>query len=107
MSVQTGIAPQALLALDAEWYDALEKAAEERWPLELELQAQLVELASAHLLAFVRAHSDGKRRLPDPTVIPRPGDRARDEGGPERGQRMSVAELASLPGLTAKLTEAS
>jgi hypothetical protein len=107
MSVQTGIAPQALLALDAEWYDALEKATEERWPVELELQAQLVELASAHLLAFVRAHSDGKRRLPDPVTVPRPGGQARDEGGPERGERLSVAELAALPGLTAKLTETS
>jgi hypothetical protein len=104
MSVQTGIAPQALLALDAPMFAAMVEAADERWPLELELQAQLVELASAQLVAFVQAHSERRVQM-EPLTVPRPSGR-REQDGPARGERLGVGELARLPGLTAKLTEA-
>jgi hypothetical protein len=103
--VQTGITPQEILALDGEMFDALVTAADERWPVELELQAVAVELAHAHLLAFLRVHADKRTRLPEPIRIDRPAQ-ARAEDGPARGARLSVAELAALPGLTAKLQEA-
>ncbi|HEY7621688.1 MAG TPA: hypothetical protein VH834_18050 [Solirubrobacteraceae bacterium] len=107
MSVQTGIAPQAILALDGEMFEALVSAADERWPMELELQAMTVELLSAQLLAFLRVHGNGRRSLPDPLTIARPQRARREDDGPERGPRLSVAELARLPGLTAELTEAT
>jgi hypothetical protein len=102
VSVQTGIAPQDILALDAPMFAALVTAADERWPVELELQAQALEVASAHLLAFLRVHVKPGTQLPDPFSADalRP---QRDEPEPERGARVSLGELTALPGLTAEL----
>ncbi|HEY3020269.1 MAG TPA: hypothetical protein VGJ32_08755 [Solirubrobacteraceae bacterium] len=102
MSVLTGIAPQDVLALDGEMFHALVEAADERWPLELELQATAVELLHAQLIAFLRVHAERRTKLPEPLTIERPA-RAQAEDGPARGARLSVAELARLPGLTGEL----
>jgi hypothetical protein len=104
MSVQTGIAPQQLLALDGDMFDALATAADERWPLELELQATTVELLHAQLLAFLRVYTKQGTKLPDPVSYPRP--QAAQQDDERRVQRISVAELARMPGLTAELQEA-
>lgn len=106
MSVQTGIAPQALLDLDGEMFEAIVAAADERWPIELELQAVSVELLHAQLLAFLRVHGKQGTRLPEPLTIERPERERQHEPAPERGARMSVGELSRLPGLTAELTKA-
>lgn len=101
MSVQTGIGPTELLSLDAEMFEAVVTATDEHWPLQLELAATSLEVAHAHLLAFVAVHSEKGTKLPDPLTVERPG---RDKAaGPER---ISVGELAALPGLTAELREA-
>jgi hypothetical protein len=104
VSVQTGIAPQQLLELDGTMFDALVTAAEERWPVELELQAQALEVASAHLLAFVRAHTKPGTRLPAPISADafRPASLKPDESRDDR-PRVSIGELAALPGLSAEL----
>ena len=102
MSVQTGIPPRELLALDGDWFDAIVTAADERWPLELELAATGLEVAHAHLLAFLRVHSKESARLPEPLRVERPGQEKPKRDGPAP---VSVAELARLPGLTAELRE--
>lgn len=74
VAVQTGIPPRELLALEEEpeMWEAVLRATAERWPPELELTAQLVELAHAHLHLFAQANS--KRRVPyEPLRIERPG----------------------------------
>ena len=105
MSVQTGITPDELLAMDARMFDALVTAAEERWPLELELQAQALEVASAHLIAFLRVNAKQGTKLPDPLSADelRPEWAKREQPREDGRARISVAELAKLPGLTAEL----
>lgn len=98
MSVLTGIAPQTLLALDGEWFAALDEALEERWSHATELAAQQVELLHALLLTYLRQHSKRGTRLPAPLVVPRPGRGASADAAPavERPPRISIVELAAL-----------
>jgi hypothetical protein len=85
-------------------FDALVRAQEEHWPMAQELAAQLLEVAHLHLLAFLKVNSKKGTRLPDPMTVPRPG---RDKpAAAHPGDRISLTELASLPGLTAELREA-
>jgi hypothetical protein len=97
LSVLTGIAPQELLALDAEMYGAMVDAARERWTQELELQAVGVELAHAHLLAFLRVHTKKHTRLPDPLRVERPGQPVAGTSA-KTPEPVSIAALAELAG---------
>lgn len=86
-----GIAPADVLALDAAMFDALEaEAAAERarWTIERELAAELVELTSGQLVAFLAAN--GVKRPPAPIRVPRPTD---DE--PELDVELAVAGASS------------
>jgi len=88
-------------------FDAVAAAAAERWPPEVELAAASLEVAHAQLLAFLRVYSKPGTRLPEPLKVERPGQPppplARETGG----ERVSLAELAALPGLTADLRGAA
>lgn len=67
-------------------------AVAERWPPELELAAQTLELVHAHLWAFVQANS-GKRRVAyEPLKVERPG---------AREQEPEPVPVVRLPGLAA------
>jgi hypothetical protein len=94
VSVETGISPRELLALDAEMFDAVLEARSERWTTEHELAASALEVAHAHMLLFLRVHSKKNARLPEPLVVERPGQRD-EEAKPTP---MSVVELARLSG---------
>jgi len=94
VAVQTGIPPRELLALEEEpeMWEAVLRAAAERWPPELELAAQSVELAHAHLHLFAQANS--KRRVPyEPLHIERPG-RTEEEATP-----VPVVSISHLAGI--------
>ena len=95
MSVETGISPRELLALDAEMFDAVVEARSERWTTETELLASALELAHAHFLAFVRVNSKKSAKLPEPLVVERPGQKTEDVVEPTR---MGVLELAAFAG---------
>jgi hypothetical protein len=105
MALSTGISPRELMALDGEMFDALVRAQEEHWPMAHELAASLLEVAHLHLLAFLRVNSKKGARLPEPITWPRPGQ-DKDKPAADPGDRISLTELASLPGLTAELREA-
>jgi hypothetical protein len=94
MSVATAIAPQTLLDLDGDTWDALRRADAERWSTVDELLAALVELTHAHLVAFLRVHSRKGARMPAPLEVPRP-ERAVAESTP---RRLAITELAELAG---------
>jgi hypothetical protein len=72
VSVATGIAPSELLALDAELWDAIDRAESERWDVLVELTASTLELLSALGLAWVKIHSKPGASLGEPVSIPRP-----------------------------------
>ena len=84
-----GLDPAALLELDGPMWDAVERAALNRWTMLEELQAQAVELAYAHLAAYVRAAYNVKGRIPA-FHIPRPGEL--EEGPPKLGALAFAAE---------------
>jgi hypothetical protein len=104
VSVQTGISPTELLSLDGDMFEALLEAATERWSQELELAATHLEVAHAHWVSFLAANTEQKDhgKLPQPLQVERPG-RPR----PEDPERISLGELAALPGLSAELKGAS
>lgn len=104
MSVQTGISPTELLSLDGDWFEALLEASSERWTQELELAATHLEVAHAHWVSFLAAHTEQKDhgKLPQPLQVDRPG-----QPRPEDPERISIGALAALPGLTAELKGAS
>jgi hypothetical protein len=93
VSVETGIAPQALAELDAEMFAAVLGAAEKRWTPELELTASLLEVEHAALLAFARVHGRKGQKLPAALRVPRPGE---EERPAPRARRVSIRELAQM-----------
>jgi hypothetical protein len=97
LSAATGIGPAELVDLDGPMYGALVRAVDERWPLEVELAAEQVELSSALVSLFARAWLRGPK-IPVHTV-PRP--RLEDDAGAPAAEAVespavSVRELASL-----------
>jgi hypothetical protein len=72
LSVATGIDPATLLELDAPMIESLERALETRWTQQDELSALSLELAHAHFVAFVAAHSAKGTRLPPQLRVQRP-----------------------------------
>lgn len=95
--MQTGIAPQALLALDQPMFDALTGAIDDRWPSELELQAQTVETLSALLVAYISAHTS-KRHTLEPVRIERPAHVTQETPAKPQPPRVSLGEFARLTG---------
>ena len=70
MSVALGIDPGRLLDLDAEMFDAVERAAAARWTVVDELTATLVDLVQLQRRDFLAAY--GAKRLPPFERVPRP-----------------------------------
>lgn len=106
MSVATGIGPAELVELDGAMFDALVEAIDTRWSPELELAAELVELESALVVAYLQAHST-KRLTLKPIVVPRPNvDELELEPAPA-STRVGVLELASLAGKALTPSEAA
>lgn len=103
MSVATGIPPGELVELDGRMFDAVVEAVDERWSPELELAAELVELESALLVAYLQAHSR-KRLTLEPITVPRP-TLARELEEPPAPARVGVLELAALAGKTVEPIE--
>lgn len=108
MTVATGIAPGELVELDGLMFDAVARAADERWGPELELAATLVELESTALLAYIQAHSR-KRVTASPIEWPRPAwvleAREAPELEPAAAVRVGIAELAAMAGKAIEPTE--
>jgi hypothetical protein len=100
VSVETGISPAELAELDGAMFDAVVKALDERWTPELELAAELVELESALLSAYVRAHTPPKRKsLVEPIQVERPAwVREAVREAPPDARPLSVLELSELVG---------
>jgi IS30 family transposase len=93
VAVATGISPRELLELDADMFDALAGAVDERWSPELELAALQTELAHAQLLSYLRVHSKRGTTLPKPLRIPRPHERAAGE------RPLTIREFAAATGI--------
>jgi hypothetical protein len=72
VSAALGLDPTSLLELDGPMFAALERAVESRWTAHDELQALTLELAHAHFVAFLGAHTKPGTRLPTPMRVPRP-----------------------------------
>lgn len=68
---------------------SIEEAVNRRWGQHEELLATLVEVNHALLVAFLEVHSSeqGRRRIPKPLHIPRPGE-------PTKPKAVSPAALA-------------
>lgn len=94
MAVLTGIAPQALVELDAPMFDALVSECDDRWPIEVELAALQLETTHALFRAFVYAHSPKRRGVIEPLTVPRPQS-ALDEL-PKLTPVVSIGEFAAL-----------
>lgn len=94
MAVLTGIAPQALVELDAPMFDAVVSEADERWPIEVELAALQLETTHALFRAFVYANSPKGKGMIEPLVVPRP-QAALDEL-PKVTPVVSIGEFAAL-----------
>ena len=97
MSVATGIPPAALLALDAEMFDAIEDEAGRRWDADTELAAQALEVTHDLYRAFVEVHSKPRAPIPPRLHVPRPDDL--DPPIPEAPRPVSVNELVALTGV--------
>jgi hypothetical protein len=99
VAVATGIAPRHLLELDAEWFDAVRLALARRWTTETELVAATLEVAHAHLAAYVRINAKRGARIPPPLVLRRPQypePEPAAEAGEAAARRVSIRELAEM-----------
>lgn len=107
MCVAVGIGPAEALDLDASWFDALERQADERWPIEVELAAMQAELLSALFTAYSKVH--GKKGAAPPPVlnVPRPGSPRDSHGiaGPSSGKRAAAVSPAAFARMVADRVE--
>jgi hypothetical protein len=109
VSVATGIGPAELVELDGEMFDELVGAVDRRWTPELELAAASLEVSSAQLVAYLRAHTRKGRVSLAPIEVPRPawvGEQRSSSSSSSPATRVSVRELAELAGRAIEQPEA-